>query len=141
VATSTGSERFDWPVRVYYEDTDCTGLVYHASYLKFMERARTEWLRHLGYDLNVLQQRHGVLFTVSRLSIDYLKPARFGDELQVELALTRARRASLLLQQRIIRARDEPLCRAEVRIACVDAERMRPRSIPKTLLAELERDR
>lgn len=141
MAASTGRENFSWPVRVYYEDTDCTGLVYHASYLRFMERARTEWLRHLGYELEDLRRRHGVLFTVSRMTVDYLRPARLGDALEVGLVLGAARRASFLLEQRIRRHGEEPLCRAEVRIACIGAESLRPRAIPKNLLAELERDR
>ena len=81
-----GSEEFNWPVRVYYEDTDSAGIVYHASFLRFMERARTEWLRSLGFDLPVLKNEHEVLFTVSRLRIDYLRPAKFNDMLDVSLS-------------------------------------------------------
>jgi acyl-CoA thioester hydrolase len=135
-----GSEEFNWPVRVYYEDTDSAGIVYHASYLRFMERARTEWLRSLGFDLPELGAGHGVLFTVSRLHIDYLRPAHFNDLLDVGLKLIRFGGASFLLEQTVCRAPRELLCRAEVRIACVDADSLRPRPIPEVVRMELKRD-
>lgn len=127
-------------MRVYYEDTDCAGIVYHASFLRFMERARTEWLRSHGFDLPDLRIEHGVLFTVSRLRIEYLQPAQFNDLLDVGLELTRFGGASLLLDQNVYRNPRELLCRAEVRIACVDATTMRPRPIPQAVCTELKRD-
>ncbi len=127
-------------MRVYYEDTDCAGIVYHASFLRFMERARTEWLRSLGFDLPVLRIEHQVLFTVSRLRIDYLQPAHFNDLLDVSVGLTRAGGASFLLDQRVWRTPRELLCRAEVRIACVDTTTLRPRPIPQVISTELKRD-
>ena len=136
-----GSEEFNWPVRVYYEDTDSSGIVYHASYLRFMERARTEWLRSHGFGLPALKDEQEVLFTVSRMRIDYFRPARFNDMLDVGLALTRVGGASFLLEQTVCRARRELLCRAEVRIACVDANTLRPRPIPQAVCTELKRDR
>lgn len=136
-----GSEEFNWPVRVYYEDTDSSGIVYHASYLRFMERARTEWLRSLGFGLPELRDEQEVLFTVSRLRIDYLQPARFNDMLDVSLRLTRLGGASLLLEQTVCRTSGELLCRAEVRIACVDANTLGPRPLPKAVCMELKRDR
>lgn len=136
-----GSEEFNWPVRVYYEDTDSAGIVYHASFLCFMERARTEWLRHLGYELPELRAEHEALFTVSRMHIDYLRPALFNDMLNVSVALTRIGGASFLLDQQVHRSPEELLCRAEVRIACVDTTTMRPRPIPQAVLTELKRDR
>ena len=114
-----GSEEFNWPVRVYYEDTDSSGIVYHASYLRFMERARTEWLRSLGFGLPELRDEQEVLFTVSRLRIDYLQPARFNDMLDVSLRLTRLGGASLLLEQTVCRTSGELLCRAEVRLSLI----------------------
>ena len=134
------SEEFNWPVRVYYEDTDSAGIVYHASYLRFMERARTEWLRSLGFDLPDLSAEYEVLFTVSRLHIDYLRPAYFNDLLDVGVRLTRLRRASFMLEQSVCRMPHELLCRAQVRIACVDAKRPRPRPIPQAVCTELKRD-
>jgi len=127
-------------VRVYYEDTDSSGIVYHASYLRFMERARTEWLRSLGFDLPVLRIEHDVLFTVSRLRIDYLQPGHFNDMLDVSLGITRFGGASFLLAQKVCRTPHELLCRAEVRIACIDATSLRPRQIPQAVFMELKRD-
>jgi acyl-CoA thioester hydrolase len=127
-------------VRVYYEDTDCAGIVYHASFLRFMERARTEWLRSHGFELPDLRIEHGVLFTVSRLRIEYLQPAQFNDLLDAGLRLTRFGGASLLLDQNVYRKPRELLCQAEVRIACVDATTMRPRPIPQAVCTELKRD-
>ncbi len=135
-----GSEEFKWPVRVYYEDTDSSGIVYHASYLRFMERTRTEWLRSLGFGLPELSTEHGVLFTVSRLRIDYLRPAHFNDMLEASLRLVRLGGASLLLEQGVCRSSRELLCRAEVRIACVDASTLGPRPIPQVVFMELKRD-
>lgn len=134
------SEEFNWPVRVYYEDTDSAGIVYHASYLRFMERARTEWLRSLGFDLPALRNEHQALFTVSRMRIDYLQPAYFNDMLEVSVELTRSGGASFLLDQQVCRTHRELLCRAEVRIACVEATTLRPRPIPQAVLTELKRD-
>ena len=136
-----GSEEFNWPVRVYFEDTDSAGIVYHASFLRFMERARTEWLRSLGFELPAVREEHQALFTVSRMHIDYLRPALFNDMLDVSIALTRIGGASFLLDQRVRRSPEELLCRADVRIACVDANTLRPRPIPHAVLTELKRDR
>jgi acyl-CoA thioester hydrolase len=133
-------EEFIWPVRVYYEDTDSAGIVYHASYLRFMERARTEWLRSLGFDLPELETRHEVLFTVSRMHIDFLRPARFNDLLDVILRPTRMGRASLLLEQLVCSTQRQTLCRADVRIACVHARNLRPCPIPEAVSMELKRD-
>ena len=127
-------------MRVYYEDTDSAGIVYHASYLRFMERARTEWLRKLGFELPTLTSEHQVLFTVSRMHIDYLQPAYFNDLLEVSLDPTRFGGASFLLDQSVRRAPRELLCRAEVRIACVDSKTLRPRPIPQAVCTELKRD-
>jgi len=127
-------------VRVYYEDTDSAGIVYHASYLRFMERARTEWLRERGFELPMLKDEHKVLFTVSRMHIDYLQPAYFNDLLNVSLDLTRFGGASFVLNQSVRRTPPELLCRAEVRIACVDTTTLRPRPIPQAVCTELKRD-
>ena len=122
---------------MYYEDTDTAGIVYHASYLRFMERARTEWLRRRGFDHTMLRERHGVLLTVSRLEVEYLRPARLDDLLAVSVELVGARRASFVLEQRVGREPVEDLCRGRVRVACIDAERMRPRAIPEEIITEL----
>ena len=127
---------FNWPVRVYFEDTDSGGIVYYASYLKFMERARTEWLRGRGIDVEELARKDRVLFAVRSLELDYRQPARLSDALRVSVVLERARRASLELRQEVIRE-DQPLCAGRLRLACLDADTLRPRKIPDTIFAEL----
>ena len=127
---------FNWPVRVYFEDTDSGGIVYYASYLKFMERARTEWLRGRGIDVEELARKDRVLFAVRSLELDYRQPARLSDALRVSVVLERARRASLELWQEVIRE-DQPLCAGRLRLACLDADTLRPRKIPDAILAEL----
>jgi acyl-CoA thioester hydrolase len=137
----TPTEPFVWPVRVYYEDTDSGGVVYYANYLRFCERARTEYLRALGFEQDVLARESGVLFVVSRVIVEYRRPARFNDLLDVTATLRRAGRASLLFDQQILPAGTgqdgEALCTAEVRIACVDAADFRPRPMPKIILETL----
>lgn len=125
-------------VRVYYEDTDAGGVVYHARYLHFMERARTEWLRALGFEQDRLRDEAGVLFAVRRLDIGFLYPARFNDRLRVETAVTGHGRASLDFAQAVLREDDaHACCRATVNIACLDAERLRPARIPEDLMTAI----
>jgi len=93
--------KFVWSIRVYYEDTDCGGVVYHSNYLKFMEQARTEWLRHLGLEQDVLRDEYGIIFAVRSLSIDYLKPAAFNQLLSVETEIEKAGKVSLFFKQKI----------------------------------------
>jgi len=126
--------RFTWPVRVYWEDTDGGGVVYYANYLKFLERARTEWLRSLGYSQTDLAADPGILFMVVNLQMEYLKPARLDDALVVSCEPERDGRVSMLVRQRILResaAGAELLLQAEVRVACLDAKTRRPRRIPE----------
>lgn len=130
--------QFYWPVRVYYEDTDSGGVVYYANYLKFMERARTEYLRALGFEQDRLRREQGILFTVHSLQVDFRSPARFNDALEVGAEISDAKRASLLFSQ-TVRRRDEPavLCAGSVRIACVDADTFKPASLPEVVRSEL----
>lgn len=122
---------FALPVRVYYEDTDAGGVVYYANYLKFMERARTEFLRALGFEQDALTRQHGVLFVVRSTVVDYIKPAYFNEQLHVSAQLTEIKRASLLFSQQINKTANQTLvCTGQVRIACVDAERFRPCAMP-----------
>ncbi len=123
---------FSWPVRVYYEDTDLGGVVYHANYLKFLERARTEWLRALGVEQTVLAAEHQVIFVVSSIALEYLRPAAFNDELVVTVELEQTGAAQVRLLQRITRGAEE-LVTARVRIACVDTATFRPVRIPEPL--------
>ena len=120
---------FSIPVRVYYEDTDTGGVVYHSNYLNFMERARTEWLRALGFEQDELLREYGVLFAVSAVSVAFHKPARFNELLAVTVALERRGAASLTLKQEVRRG-DDVLASGEVRIACLDAQRFAPVAIP-----------
>jgi len=117
------------PIRVYYEDTDTGGVVYHSNYLNFMERARTEWLRALGFEQDELLREYGVIFAVSAVSVAFHKPARFNELLAVTVALDRRGAASLTLKQEVRRA-EEVLASGEVRIACIDAQRFVPVAIP-----------
>ena len=121
-------------MRVYYEDADLGGVVYYANYLKFMERARTEWLRALGFEQTALSRDHGAVFVVSSLAIDYLKPAAFNDELAVTVELEKLGAAQIMLKQRIVR-RAEELATASVRIACVNTVAFRPVRIPAPVIA------
>lgn len=127
---------FTWPVRVYWEDTDAGGVVYYATYLKFLERARTEWLRALGIEQPELAEQDGVVFVVRRVEADYLRPARFNDLLQVECRLAEVGRASLVMRQRVLCGAGE-LLRAEVKIACVGRNDFRPAKIPSHVFQKL----
>jgi len=130
---------FLWPVRVYYEDTDSGGVVYYANYLKFMERARTEWLRHLGFEQDELIQKEAVIFAVRSVQVDYLLPARFNDELSVSAKLTEQGRASLTIEQSIIRVVDNSLlCKGTVKIVSLRPDSFKPCAIPKNIKLKLE---
>ncbi|MDN5872015.1 MAG: tol-pal system-associated acyl-CoA thioesterase [Nitrococcus sp.] len=133
---------FHWPIRVYYEDTDSGGVVYHTSYLRFMERARTEWLRAIGFEQDWLRREHGLLFTVRSVRIDFLMPGFFNDQLAVDTWAACHRRVSLRFTQHIRQARDDNakgkvLCRAEIEVVCVGSQNLRPRPIPSAIYAEL----
>jgi len=130
---------FVWPVRVYYEDTDAAGMVFYANYLKFMERARTEWLRSLGFEQDRLRDEEGVVFAVRRVRLDFLRPARFNDALAVTARVTWRGKASLSFEQQVRSQGDaaQVYCSGEVKLACIDAAGLRPRPIPKCLLAEM----
>jgi acyl-CoA thioester hydrolase len=130
---------FRWPVRVYYEDTDSGGVVYYANYLRFMERARTEWLRALGIEQDALIRDPGILFAVRSASLEYLRPARLNDRLEVGVRLRERRRASLVFEQEVSRVGDAdgPLCTGSFRIACLIAASFRSTPIPEFILKEL----
>lgn len=132
--------RFSWPVRVYWEDTDAGGIVYYANYLKFMERARTEWLRARGVEQVDLKDRENVMFVVVRAEADFRMPARYGDLLQVTCEVSGSTRASLTFRQDVVRTVDdaeELLVTGSVRIACLDALKFRPRPLPEMVLQEI----
>lgn len=130
---------FSWPVRVYWEDTDAGGVVYHASYLRFLERARTEWLRRLGVDQMAFKEATGLAFMVHRMEIDFLKPALLDDELTVSVEVKERRSASILFAQTIARVDGTVLVQARVRAACVDLKRMQPARIPDDITGRIDR--
>jgi len=126
------SPDFAFPVRIYYEDTDAGGVVYHANFLRFMERARTEWLRELGYELDKLEQEYGFLFAVRSANIDYLKPAYLNDSLSIQVSIARKGKASLEIDHEVYR-NETLLCRARIKLAGLAAESFRPMALPFTL--------
>lgn len=146
----TDASRFSLRVRVYYEDTDAGGIVYHATYLRWMERVRTEWLRALGARHADLADRDGIQFVVASLEIRYLRPARLDDLLNIDLEVVEVRRATLRLAQRTRPAADDsatsaaqapapPLTESNVRIAVMDRRSGRPAPLPRWLLDTLEK--
>ncbi|MDA1107427.1 MAG: tol-pal system-associated acyl-CoA thioesterase [Proteobacteria bacterium] len=135
------AREFSWPLRVYYEDTDSGGVVYYANYLRFMERARTEWLRGLGFEQDALMREEGVIFAVRSVTLDFLQPARFNQLLHVTVKLIERGRASLGFEQQVRDgASGAPLCSGHVKLACLDAVMFKARAIPKTIIAELPGD-
>ncbi len=129
---------FAWRLRVYWEDTDAGGVVYHAGYLRFMERARSEWLRARGVDQIRLRESSGLGFVVRDMHLDFFAPARLDDELDVSVVVQNVRRASLTFMQSVRRYGDHAeLVRAGVRVACVDIGQMRPAPIPDKLMARI----
>jgi len=142
-------DSFEWPIRVYWEDTDAGGIVFYANYLKFFERARTEWLRSLGIDQRTLRERTGGMFVVTDSQVRYRRPARLDDKLTVTARVVEAGRASLTIEQSAnLQAPSAPnsetvdvaqalLCSGRVRIAWVDASNMAPARIPEALLKQL----
>jgi acyl-CoA thioester hydrolase len=130
---------FRWQVRVYYEDTDSGGVVYYANYLRFMERARTEWMRTLGFEQDRLLRDTGLLFAVRSASLEFLSPARFNDLLEVSAVMRSRGRASLVFEQEITRHGEprRPLCAGQFKVACLEAATFRPRPLPAFLVKEL----
>ncbi|RQW83795.1 MAG: tol-pal system-associated acyl-CoA thioesterase [Methylococcus sp.] len=128
---------FVWPVRVYYEDTDAGGVVYHANYIRFMERARTEFLRHLGFELNLLEREQRLIFAVRDLNVDFRRPARLNDLLEISVDFEAVRAASLLFVQQVSRD-GQLLCAGRVRVAALSADSFRPMAIPEFMLERLE---
>ena len=129
---------FSWPVRVYYEDTDAGGVVYYANYLKYMERARTEFLRKLGFELDRLASNENIVFIVRKVTIDYLKPAFLNELLNVNAKIIELRKASMLFQQVILNQQDEIICQAEVKVACINQTTMKPVTMPEFIISELD---
>lgn len=128
---------YELVIRVYYEDTDAAGVVYYANYLKYIERARSEWLRSMGVELGELAQNEGVVFPVRSLQASYEKPARLGDEIAATARLVALRRASIELAQTVVRD-DDQLFSCRVQVACVDSVTFRPKPIPASMLDQVQ---
>jgi acyl-CoA thioester hydrolase len=126
------SKIFSWPVRVYFQDTDAGGVVYHASYVNFMERSRTEWLRSFGYSNAGLMKELGVMFVVRKLELNYLKPAQLDDMLAVTTQIKEIGRSRVNVLQTVQRE-GEILSEAEVHLVCVSAAAFKPVSVPEIL--------
>ena len=127
---------FTWPVRVYYEDTDAQGLVYYANYFRFMERARTEWLRALGVEQDELMQQQRRVFVVVDTQAEFIRPAKFNDQLVVSARLLSVARASFELEQLITRSTGELLLRGRTRAAYLNADTLKPVRLPTDLFKE-----
>ncbi|MBW3696639.1 tol-pal system-associated acyl-CoA thioesterase [Vibrio sp. T187] len=130
------AEPFKWPVTVYYEDTDAGGVVYHSNYIKFLERARTELLRSVGISQKtLLEQNIGVV--VRHIDIDFIQGAKLDDQLQVVTTISELKRASIIFCQEIVNPGGKALCKAMVKVACIDSQKMKPKAMPQSIISEL----
>ncbi len=141
--TGKNEKVFLWPIRIYYEDTDAGGVVYHTNYIKFMERARTEWLRDLGFEQDELRDKEGVIFAVRSVQVDYFLPAKFNDELMISSEVIRFGKASIIIEQEVTRVssdiskKDELLCKGIVKVATLDDKNFRPKAMPENLYKQM----
>ena len=133
-------KEFIWQIRVYYEDTDAGEVIFYANYLKFMERARTEWLRKIGFDHKILKEKYELLFAVKNLTIDYIKPGHLDDLLTVTSELLDSRKASLTFGQNIKNENNELLSEAKVKVACINSKTLKASPMPDELILELTND-
>ena len=133
-------KEFIWQIRVYYEDTDAGEVIFYANYLKFMERARTEWLRKIGFDHKILKEKYELFFAVKNLTIDYIKPGHLDDLLTVTSELLDSRKASLTFGQNIKNENSELLSEAKVKIACINSKTLKASPMPDKLILELTND-
>jgi len=127
---------FRWPIRVYWEDTDAGGIVFYANYLKFFERARTEWLRSFGIEQQQLKETTGGMFVVAETAVRYLRPARLDDELIVTARIQKAGRAAMTIHQQAL-LKNTLLCEGTIRIGWVDAASLQPARIPQNMIESL----
>lgn len=132
------SQQFSWPIRVYYEDTDSGGVVYHSNYLNFMERARTEWLRHFGFDQSYLKDELNMIFVVHSMQIQFKKSAKLDDLLTITSQVAEISRASFAFLQ-TISLNQQTLIQAQVKLACVDAISFKPKPFPQPILLKLQK--
>jgi acyl-CoA thioester hydrolase len=128
---------FDFPQRVYFEDTDAGGVVYHAQYIKFLERARTEWLRYLGFTNSELDRKYRMMFVVSEIAVEFVKPARLDDALNISVAIENLGRVRMTFHQEIRRG-EEILVKARVSVATLASESFKPIEIPADVKKKME---
>ena len=133
-------KEFIWQIRVYYEDTDAGEVIFYANYLKFMERARTEWLRKINFDHKILKEKYKLLFAVKNLTINYIKPGHLDDLLTITSELLDSRKASLTFGQNIKNENNELLSEAKVKIACINSKTLKASPMPDELILELTND-
>lgn len=126
-----------WSVRVYYEDTDAGGVVYHSQYLNFYERARTEWLRELGFEQDQLKEQLAIIFAVRKIEIDYLLPAYFNQQLEVVTKIQKMTSSTITFQQTIQTIDGILLNQAEVLVVCIDSHKLKPKRIPENIKSRL----
>ena len=136
-AQQTPLFNFDFPQRVYFEDTDAGGVVYHAQYVKFLERARTEWLRYLGFTNSELERKYKMLFIVSEIAVEFVKPARLDDAINISVGIESLGRVRVTFHQEIRRGEDI-LVKARVSVATVAAESFKPIEIPADVRKKME---
>ena len=135
--TIQNENEFLWSIRVYYEDTDAGGVVYHTNYVKFMERSRTEWLRNLGVEQDELRDEEGVIFAVRSVQVDYFLPAKFNDELIVSSQVTKKGKASITIEQGIKR-QSQIICKGIIKIAALDDKTFKPKAMPASLFEKIK---
>ncbi|MBL4857462.1 tol-pal system-associated acyl-CoA thioesterase [Idiomarina loihiensis] len=128
---------FEWPIRVYYEDTDAGGIVYYANYLKFIERARTEWLRSLGIEQDTWLA-HNIAFVVRKVELDLRQAAKFNAELMVTVKVTKIKKASLVFEQQVLAKDGSVHCQATVLAACIDNQAMKAVAIPEPIISRIQ---
>lgn len=138
MAVSSKENEFFWRSRVYYEDTDVGGIVYHANYLKYMERARTEWLRSFGIEQHDLLGKH-IGLVVTKMDINYHASAKLDDLLTIQSKVLELKKASVIFEQSIFNTDNKLLISAHVRVACIDLIKMKPKAMPENILGELSR--
>ncbi|NKF52450.1 tol-pal system-associated acyl-CoA thioesterase [Shewanella sp. WXL01] len=131
---------FNWPISIYYEDTDAGGVVYHSNYLNFFERARTEWLKSLAINQTELLKQD-IAFVVKHADIDFRIAARFEQSLSVRSTLTQLKKASMVFHQQLIDEQDNVYCEASITVACIALSKMRPKGIPQSIVQEFNRAR
>lgn len=133
----TQAAQFSWPIRIYYEDTDAGGIVYYANYLKFFERARTEWLRHAGINQQLMAEQQKAMFVVKSTSMDYHSPAKLDDQLRITVVVEKLGKASILFTQEGWRG-DQRLVSGSIKVGCVDCELVRPCAIPPNVVQQVQ---